>query len=146
MSDLLQSLLQLRDERPPEDEPDNVEYIPGPTGPAGPVGPPGPPGRQGFAGPQGLRGLTGPLGRTGATGWGERGERGERGPMGLAGREGPTSIQIKAPKVVRSTLERNGSGQITTVIDLYDDGRTITRLVQRDGSGRALSITPSQEA
>ena len=82
------------------------------------------PPEKGDLGPEGPQGPAGP-----------EGPRGPAGPQGEPGRDGDP-----APTQVRSVVERNQRGFITTIRQEFSDGSTATQSVRRDQSGRVREL------
>ena len=96
----------------------------------------GPEGPQVPAGPEGPRGPAGPQGEPGRDG-----KDGTQGPQGPAGQQGePGRDGDPAPTQVRSVVERNQRGFITTIRQEFSDGSTATQSVRRDQSGRVREL------
>lgn len=120
--------------------PPGVQGEPGEPGVAGPAGDTGPAGLTGpkgdsVSGPQGPRGIPGVDGPIGPAGVSVTGPRGQRGLQGFPGAD-----PSPPPYVVRSDLQYDGFRRVVGVDDMLSDGSTRSRTVERDGSGRPVSL------
>lgn len=65
---------------------------------------------------------------------------GPRGLPGIAGTNSETAPAAVAPYVVKSAIERDFRGRITSVVDQLSDGSSRTRTVTFDRVGRPASL------